>query len=63
MNVIKRNGKEVIYDDNKIFNAINKASIETSKDNPDLKMNDSEIKEIVSAINYSYRNNCGRDSG
>lgn len=56
MNVIKRNGKEVIYDDNKIFNAINKASIETSKDNPDLKMSDSEIKEIVSAINYSYRN-------
>lgn len=48
MRIIKRNGKEVIFEKTKIINAISKANAEIHSDN--LKLTDDEISAIADAI-------------
>ena len=48
MRIIKRNGKEVIFEKAKIINAISKANAEIHSDN--LKLTDNEISAIADAI-------------
>lgn len=48
MRIIKRNGKEVIFDKAKIINAISKANAEIHSDN--LKLTDDEISAIADTI-------------
>ena len=48
MRIIKRNGKEVIFEKAKIINAISKANAEIHSDN--LKLTDDEISAIADAI-------------
>ena len=48
MRIIKRNGKEVIFEKAKIINAISKANAEIHSDN--LKLTDTEISAIADAI-------------
>jgi ribonucleoside-triphosphate reductase len=46
--IIRRNGKEMKYDRNKIINAIGKANAEFS--NPDDRLSDDQIEAIVDKI-------------
>lgn len=47
VNVIKRNGTEVTYDESKIYNAINQAVAATKKN----ELTDNQVDEIVESIN------------
>ena len=56
MNVIKRNGKEVIFDKTKIINAVTKAN-EDEQNNSKVKLSTDQIKDIADHIeNYCDTN-------
>ena len=50
MNVIKRNGKEVIFDKTKIINAVTKAN-EDEQNNSKVKLSVNQIKDIADYTN------------
>ncbi len=60
MNVIKRSGKEVVFDETKIYNAILKAN--ESVDERRYRLTDAEILEIVQKVNEKA-NSLGRAVG
>lgn len=55
MNVIKRDGREVQFDKNRIINAITKASDDTSKTNEKLALSNDEILKIANRLSNRYR--------
>lgn len=55
MNVIKRDGREVQFDKNRIINAIKKASDDMSKVNEKLALCESEILKIANRLTNRYR--------